>query len=103
MKWFFAVLLVATAACSPTEVCHQGIWLEASPADTTLTVGEAFEPNVRMERCPDPRTVDAVLSTEDSEVVQITNGVITAVGPGQAEVTAAAEGLTAVIAIEVVE
>lgn len=103
MKWLCAVALVATVACSPTEVCHDGIWLEASPADTTLAVGEAFEPLVRMERCPDPRTVEAVLSTEGTGVVDITNGSITAIGVGNAEITAAAANLTAVITIEVVD
>lgn len=103
MKWLCAVALVVMGACSPTDVCHQGIWLEASPADTTLTVGEAFEPQIHVERCPDPRLVEAVLSTEDVGVVQITNGVVTAVGVGNAEVTAMAAGLTVGIAIEVVD
>ena len=106
MKWLCAIALVAPAACSPTEVCHHGMWLEASPADTTLAVGEAFEPEVRMERCPDPRMVEAVLSTEDIGVVEIANRSITAIAVGEAEVTATAEvleGLTTVIAIEVVD
>lgn len=103
MKWMCGVVLIATAACSPTEVCHLGIWLEASPADTTLRLGDAFDPEVRMAGCPDTRRVDAVLSTEDAGVVEITDGSITAVGLGEAEVTAAAQGLTAVMAIEVVD
>lgn len=106
MNWRAAGLLTvaaATGSCSPTELCHDGIWLEAKPADTTLAVGESFQPIIRLQQCPDPRNVEADLATGDDAVVTVSNGSVRAVGIGHATITASSQGLTAAISVEVVE
>lgn len=68
----------------------QGISTQLIPGDTTVTVGESFEPRVRQKPCDgDPTYFDVErLSTRDTAVVSIDGHQVAAGSPGSAIVVA---------------
>jgi hypothetical protein len=103
-----ASALLSLAGCSlGTEICHDGIWLQVTPAQVQLKVGEEVQLTGRVEKCPDPieNPVLTLAVTDPSIVVVGQGAVLRGHSPGHTTVmvTTSGAGLQYLLEVDVVE
>ena len=94
MRPFIVVLVLASASAgcsSPSEACGDALGITRRPADTTLTVGQQFSPQILLSRCRGTVPVfdSFVWSAQDTTIVRVDprTGLTTAIAPGHTQLS----------------
>ena len=96
-----SVILASFAACTPDEDPNSLVSISVTPYVANLDVGQTLSLTASLN--PATATDPISWSSSDGSVATVSNGTVTAVGPGTATITATAGGKTATCTVTIAQ